>query len=165
MAEIDRLAFRPPSRRALLGAGLAFATVAGLPACSEVQAAPRPIKWNRDSCEFCHMVFADRRYSAEWWDAELHRPRVFDDFGCATLAAAEAGVIDRTDTLFWVSDDAEPGRWLDARTAHYRDGAATPMGYGHSAGTTPDHRLDFAAATKAIRDKAACEHQPQGGTK
>lgn len=162
--ETDRLAFRPPTRRAVLGTGLAFATMVGLPACSEAPAAPRPIKWNRESCEFCHMVFADRRFSAEWWDADLHRARAFDDFGCAVLAADEAGVIDRSDVAFWVSDDADPTRWLDARAVHFRDGQATAMGYGYSAGTSPLHRLDFATAAAAIRDKAACEHKPQGGT-
>ena len=113
--------------------------------------------------EFCHMTFGDRRFAAEWWDLANHRPHVFDDFGCAVLAADEAGVIDRADVAFWITDDADPARWLDARAAHYRDDTVTPMGYGHSAGSSPAHRLDFAAATRAIRDKAACEHQPTGG--
>lgn len=163
MSEIDRPASRSPTRRAVLGAGAVLATAVALPSCSEVQAAPRPIRWNRESCEFCHMVFADRRFSAEWWDADLHRARVFDDFGCAVLAAAEAGVVDRPDVAFWVSDDADPTRWLDARAAHFRDGQATAMGYGYSAGTSPVHRLDFAVAATAIRTKADCEHKPQGG--
>lgn len=151
------------SRRAVMRSGLALGAFACLPACSEVQAAPRVIKWGREACEFCHMGFADRRFAAQWWDAPNHRARAFDDFGCAVLAADEAGLLDRADVAFWVTDDADPARWLDARAARFRDGVSTPMGYGHSAGSGPAYRLDFAAAAKAIRDKAACEHPTTGG--
>lgn len=151
--------FAAPSRRALVGAALSLGALALLPACSEVKAEPRKIKWGRDTCEFCHMVFADRRFAAEIWDAGLPRARIYDDFGCAVLAADEMGVLARDDVPFWVSDDAAPDRWLDARTAHFRDGVVTPMGYGHSAGTGADHPLTFLAAATAIRDKAACEHK------
>ena len=148
-----------PSRRTVVGTGLALGLAALLPACSEAPAEPRKIRWGRDTCDFCHMVFADRSLSAEIWDEATHRARLFDDFGCAVLAAAETGVLDRADVPFWVSDDADPSRWLDARSARYRDGVVTPMGYGHSAGLGPDHPLTFAAASAAIRDKAACEHK------
>lgn len=151
-----------PSRRDLVGAGLALAGLVWLPACSEVRVEPRPIRWGRETCEFCHMGFADRRFAAEWWDDANHRARVFDDFGCAVLAADEAGLLDHADVAFWVTDDADPSRWLDARAARFRDGVATPMGYGHSAGSSPAHRLDFATAAEAIRQKAACEHAPIG---
>jgi nitrous oxide reductase accessory protein NosL len=153
---VARLAFRP-SRRALLGAALGFG-VAGLPACSEAPAEPRAIKWGRDVCDFCHMTFGDRRYAAEIWDPTTHRARIYDDFGCSVLAAADMGVLDRADVAWWVSDDADPTRWIDARTARYRGDVVTPMGYGHSAGTTPAHTLDFTAAAVAIREKAECEH-------
>ncbi len=148
------------TRRAALRSGLGLGVFACLPACSEVQAAPRPIKWGREACEFCHMVFGDRRFAAQVWDPDLHRAHVYDDFGCAVLAADENGVIDRPDVAFWVTDDGEPGRWIDARTARFRDGVITPMGYGHSAGSGPAYRLDFTAASTAIREKAACEHKP-----
>jgi len=149
--------FAAASRRdALRLAGLA--ALATLAACGPVQAAPRPIKWGRDTCEFCHMTFADRRFAAEVWDPETDRARVYDDFGCAVLAATENGTADRDDVPFWVSDDDAPATWIDARAAHYRSDATTPMGYGHSAGRSPAHRLDFRAAVSAIRDKAACEH-------
>jgi hypothetical protein len=45
-----------PTRRGILGAGLTVAAVSLLPACSEVKAEPRKIKWGRDLCEHCHMV-------------------------------------------------------------------------------------------------------------
>ena len=148
------------SRRALLRAGAAAGLAPLLPACSEVEARPRAIKWGRDTCEFCHMVLADRRYAAEFWDTEFNRARIYDDFGCAVLAAAEKGVLDRAEVRFWVSDETRPDAWLDARAARFRDGVATPMGYGHAAGAGAGYALDFAAAAKAIRDKAECEHKP-----
>lgn len=151
--------FAAPSRRTLLRGAAVFAAVACLPGCSEVTPEPRKIKWGRDVCEFCHMVFADRRFAAEIWDADLKRARIYDDFGCAVLAAAELGVPDQGGAPWWVLDDGDPGRWLDARTALYRDGVTTPMGYGHSAGTGAGHPLGFVAAASAIRDKAACEHK------
>lgn len=147
------------TRRAIVGAGLGFGVAVMLPACSEVTPEPRKIKWGRDVCEHCHMVFADKRFAAQIWDAALSRPHIYDDFGCAVLAAAEMEVLDRAEVRFWVTDDADPNRWIDARTAHYRDGVVTPMGYGHSAGPAADHPLSFAAAATAIRDKAACEHK------
>lgn len=151
-----RARFGPISRRALLAAGVAPL----LPACSEVEARPRPIKWGRDVCEFCHMTFGDRRYAAEIWDGDANRARLYDDFGCAVLAAAERGVLDKNDVRFWVTDETKPEIWLDARAARFRDGAATPMGHGHAAGPGAAYALDFAAAAKAIRDKADCEHKP-----
>lgn len=152
--------FTRPSRRAVLGAGVAALTLAALPACSEVKAEPRKIKWGRDTCEFCHMIFADRRFAAQIWDASLTRARIYDDFGCAVLAADEMGLLGRDDVVFWVTDDLDPSRWLDARSAHFRDGVTTPMGYGHSAASTAaGHPLAFTAAAAAIREKAACEHK------
>lgn len=153
LAELFAAATR---RDALRLAGLA--ALSTLSACGPVQAAPRPIKWGRDTCEFCHMTFADRRFAAEVWDPQTNRARVYDDFGCAVLASTEAGTADRDDVPFWVSDDSAPETWLDARAARYRDDAVTPMGYAHSAGRSPAHRLDFRAAVAAIRDKAACAH-------
>ena len=152
--------FAGTSRRAVLGGGLASAVVALLPACSEVTPEPRKIKWGRDVCEHCHMVFGDRRYAAQIWDASLPRARIYDDFGCAVLAAEEMGLLGRDEVRFWVTDDLDPNRWIDARTAHYRDEVVTPMGYGHSAASTAaGHPLSFSAAATAIRDKAACEHK------
>ena len=150
---------RAPSRRRLLQAGALGTLAPLLPSCTEVEAKPRAIKWGRDLCEFCHMVFADRRYVAEIWDRDYNRARIYDDFGCAVLAAAEKDVLDAQDVKFWVSDERKPETWLDARAARYRDGMVSPMGYGHAAGTGPDYTLDFASAAKAIRIKADCEHK------
>lgn len=160
---MDELFANLATRRSVLASGFGAGIFVCLSGCSEVQASPRPIKWGRETCEFCHMTFGDRRFSAEWWDGANHRARVFDDFGCAVLAADEAGVLNDPSVPFWVSDDGNPAKWLDARAARFRDGVSTPMGYGHSAGSGASHALDFATAATAIRDKAACEHQPAGG--
>lgn len=153
-APIDR-----PSRRGVIGGGFGLAFAALLPACSEVVPEPRRIKWGRDVCEHCHMVFGDKRFAAQIWDASSNRARIYDDFGCAVLAAVDLEILDRPEVPFWVTDDADPSRWLDARKARFRDGVVTPMGYGHSAGPATDHPLAFAEAAKAIRDKAECEHK------
>ena len=147
------------SRRALIRAGAACGAVAMLPACSEVTPAPRTIKWGRDLCEYCHMVFGDRRYAAEIWDAEHNRARLYDDFGCAVLAAYDLKIPDSSDIPFWVSDEARPEVWLEARGAKYRASVSTPMDYGHAAGSTDAYPLTYKAAATAIRDKAGCEHR------
>lgn len=147
------------SRRALIQAGVACGAASALPACSEVKPVPRAIKWGRDLCEYCHMVFADRRYAAEIWDRDYNRARLYDDFGCAVLAAYDLKLSDDSDVPFWVADETRPDIWLDARRANYRDAVRTPMDYGHAAGATTAYPLTFKAAAVAIRDKAGCEHR------
>jgi hypothetical protein len=145
------------SRRALLRAAGAVVAASGLPACSQAPAEPRKIRWGRDVCEFCHMTFGDRRYGAQIWDATQNRARIYDDFGCAVVAAFDAGTLDRPEVRFWTIDETKPETWLDARAAMFRP-APTPMGYDHASGAGPAYSLDFAAATKAIKIKAGCEH-------
>lgn len=150
--------FAGSTRRDVLRLAALAATSASLAACAPATPAPRKIKWGRDVCEFCHMTFADRRFAAEVWDPETNRAHIYDDFGCAVLAASETGLADHPEVPFWVTDDGAPEVWLDARAAHYRDDSVTPMGYSHSAGRGAAYRLDFPTAVAAIRDKAACEH-------
>lgn len=159
MARLDTDLKAAPSRRILMRAAAVCTLAPLLPACSEVKATPRTIKWGRDTCEYCHMVFGDRRYVAEIWDSEFNRARIYDDFGCAVLAAAEKGVLDKADVAFWANDETRPEVWLDARAAKFRDKVVTPMGYGYASGTGSAHTIDFAAAAAAIREKAECEHK------
>lgn len=147
------------SRRALLRAVPACGLAALVPACSEVTPAPRAIKWGRDLCEHCHMVFGDRRFVAQIWDAEYNRARLYDDFGCAVLAAVDRNIPDASAIPFWVNDEDQPDQWLEARTARYREGATTPMGYGFAPGRSAHHGLTFKEAATAIRVKAGCEHR------
>jgi len=104
------------------------------------------------------MPVGDPRFAAEIWDSDYGRVRIYDDFGCAVMAAEGRGEIGRSDVAFWVADETEPTRWLDARSAHYRSGAPTPMAHGYAAGPQIGHGIDFAAATSDIREKALCAH-------
>lgn len=79
------------------------------------------------------MAIGDRRFAAQIrYGSEVH---LFDDFGCALLWREEhtAGA----PTAFWVRDATDGTGWLDARTAHYRAGYPTPMGYGFGAVAEP----------------------------
>ena len=133
--------------------------LAGIAGCSEAKPGPRAIRLKRESCQTCGMPIGDPRYAAEIWDPEYGRVRVYDDFGCAVLAAYGRHELDRADIGFWVADETDPTRWLDARSARIRAGVATPMGHGHAAGPAESHPLDYTTAVAAIREKALCAHQ------
>ncbi len=130
----------------------------GLAGCSEAIPAPRAVRLKRETCDFCGMPVGDRRYAAEIWNSETGRVRVYDDFGCAVIAADRRKELSRPDIAFWVADESDPTRWLDARSAGYRAGVATPMGHGYAAGPEAGHPLDFAASSAAICEKALCAH-------
>jgi len=145
------------TRRHFICMGLCVAA-GGLIGCSDATPAPRAVRLKRDICPYCGLPVYDARYAAEIWDSEYRRVRVYDDFGCAVLAAAQRGELERTDVGFWVADETDPTRWLDARTARYRSGVKTPMEFGHAAGPADGHPLDFATAVAAVREKALCAH-------
>lgn len=146
------------TRRRFVCMGLCVFVAAGLAGCSEAKPAPRAARLKRENCQYCGMPVSDPRYVAEIWDGEYGRVRVYDDFGCAVIAACQRGELDRTDIAFWVADESDPTHWLDARSARYRSGAATPMGHGYAAGPENGHSLDFATASAAIRANALCAH-------
>lgn len=144
------------ARRRFVCMALSFAAAGALAGCSEAQPAPRAIRLKRETCDHCGMPVYDARYAAEIWNADIARVRVYDDFGCAVIAASQRKELERADIGFWVADESDPARWLDARSARYRDGVTTPMGYGYAAGPEAGHPVDFAAASAAIREKALC---------
>lgn len=152
MPQFSRRAFSRLAAGASLGALLA--------GCAQPTPAPRAIKLGRDVCDHCNMIVSELRFAAQTWDAKRGRARVFDDFGCAVLHAATAGELDRPEHLFWVSDSrAESktvGTWLEARSASYRDGFHSPMGYGYAAAAAGAYPLTYDAALAAIRKKALC---------
>lgn len=145
-----------PSRRGLVQLGLG-ACAAALAGCGDRTPAPRALRLGREPCQNCGMTVADPRWSAEIWDRDNQRIRVYDDFGCAILDAVARKEIDRPDFLIWLADETEPTRWLDARAAHFRSGVATPMGYGHAAGPQAGHPLGYAEAVAAVRARALCD--------
>ena len=146
------------TRRRFVCMALGFAAAGALAGCSEAQPAPRVVKLKRENCDYCGMPISDARYAAEIWNADISRVRVYDDFGCAVIAASQRKELERTEILFWVADETDPTRWLDARSARYRDGVATPMGHGYAAGPEAGHSTSFAAASAAICEKALCAH-------
>lgn len=144
------------TRRRFVCMGLGLAVAGGLAGCSEARPAPRAVRLKRESCDHCGMPIGDTRFASEIWNAEYGRVRVYDDFGCAVLAASARKELDRAEIAFWVADESDPSRWLDARTAHYRSGVATPMGHGYAAGPERDHPVDYVTAYTAICAKALC---------
>jgi len=146
------------SRRQVVSGAMVLIVTSVLGGCGSAVPRPRAARLKRDSCQYCGMPVSDPRFVAEIWDSDYHRVRIYDDFGCAVMAAAGRGEIERSDVAFWVADESEPSRFLDARSAHYRSGAPTPMGHGFAAGPEKGHSIDFAAATSAIREKALCAH-------
>lgn len=145
-------------RRRFICMGLGIFVAGALAGCSEARPAPRAVRLKRENCDYCGMPIGDPRYAAEIWNGDSGRVRVYDDFGCAVIAAAARNELDRVDVAFWVADESNPERWLDARSARYRTGAATPMGHGYAAGPENGHLLDFAATSAAICAKALCAH-------
>jgi hypothetical protein len=104
------------------------------------------------------MPITDARYAAEIWNTEYRRVRVYDGFTCAVLAASERGELERTDIGFWVTDETEPARWLDARSARYRLDSKTSI-HGDAAGPADgQHPLDFATAVATVRENGLCVH-------
>jgi hypothetical protein len=146
------------TRRRFVCMALSLAAAGALAGCAEAQPAPRAVKLKRENCDYCGMPISDARYAAEIWNADVSRVRVYDDFGCAVIAASQRKELERRDIAFWVADETDPTRWLDARSARYRDGVATPMGHGYAAGPEAGHPLGFAAASAAICEKALCAH-------
>jgi len=142
----------------LIGGASLSALVAG---CSQPPPGPKAIKLGRDVCDHCNMIVSELRFAVQTWDAKRHRARVFDDFGCAVLHAANAGELDDPALLFWVADSkAESktvGAWLEARSASYRDGFHTPMGHGYAAAAAGVYPLTYDMALAAVRKKALCQ--------
>ena len=115
-------------RRALL-VGLALA------ACSQGLEPVDPI-WGKQACESCRMLVSDPFYAAELVD-ESGRRHFFDDVGCLDAYLVEHQGRPRA---MWVRVGP---RWVEAESARYVTGGATPMAYGFVA---QDYGpLDFAA--------------------
>lgn len=131
----------------------ALAVWLALLACAPPAQGPVPIAWGRDACEHCQMVISAQEFAAE---ARVDgRPRKFDDPGCMLLWVDAQEREGRTVSELWVMD-RERGTWLDARTAAWRDGEHTPMGYGFAAVAAPrPDTLDFDGVRAALRAREA----------
>jgi copper chaperone NosL len=106
--------------------------------------------WGKQACESCRMIVSDPSYAAELVDARGER-HFFDDIGCLDAYLAEHPQKPRA---MWVHSGAH---WVDAASARYASGAASPMAYGFVAQESGP--LDFAT----VRRGAAAhreEHAP-----
>jgi copper chaperone NosL len=117
---------------------------------------PKPVNWDRDSCERCRMVLSDRVHSAQvrYQPEGKKRSKVlmFDDIGCAVLWLEDKPWKDDPATELWVADYRN-GQWIDARSAYYVTGRITPMEYG--LGALPEKvpgAFDFTQAKAHIYD-------------
>ena len=101
-----------------------------LVACTAGDGAIEPV-WGKQACAHCAMILSDRRFGAELV-TEAGDRLFFDDVGCMVLAIDERHL---GAPRAWVRD-AQSGRWLDARSARYVGGAASPMDFGFEARTS-----------------------------
>lgn len=109
-----------------------------LAACENGLAPVEPI-WGKQACDSCRMLLSDPSYAAEIVDPRGRR-HFFDDIGCMDAYLAEHAERPRA---LWVRSGS---RWVDAESARYASGAASPMAYGFVA----DERgnLDFAGVRR-----------------
>jgi copper chaperone NosL len=106
------------NRRAFFASSVAFGVA--VIACAKTDEPADPV-WGKEPCAHCSMIVGDKRYAGQiGGDGER---KFFDDVGCMAswLEKHDAGHA-------WVRD--EDGRWVDARTARYAEGAKTPMDFG-----------------------------------
>ncbi|HEY9448773.1 MAG TPA: nitrous oxide reductase accessory protein NosL [Gemmatimonadaceae bacterium] len=98
-----------------------------LVACS---AAPVPIAYGQDSCDYCRMQISDPRYGGELI-TRTGKVLKFDSIEC--LASYYVGLADgSTVSSTWVSDYKRPGTLISADSATFlrHGGPGSPMGRG-----------------------------------
>ena len=126
-----------------------------LAACATADKAVEPV-WTKEPCAHCAMVLTDQRFGAQLVTSAGERFH-FDDVGCMVLFASERSV---PLTHAWVRD-ADGGVWIDARSARYRAGAASPMDFGFEAhgsgGVAWDEMRDRVLAKQAKHVDARTE--------
>ncbi len=125
-------------RSALVSFGGAFVAAA----CARADSPVDPV-WGKEPCAHCRMLVGDKRYASQILEAEGER-RFFDDIGCMILWMDA----HRPPARAWVRE-ATSGVWLDARTAHYVQGARTPMDFGFEARAVDG--VSFETAREAVR--------------
>ncbi len=97
--------------------------------------------WGKQACESCRMLVSDPLYAAELVD-DGGQHHFFDDIGCLDAYLVEHRRL--TPRAMWVRSGS---RWVDAVSARYTSGAASPMAYGFVA--QEPGPLDFASVRRA----------------
>jgi hypothetical protein len=119
----------------------------GAAACTKADVPIEPA-WGKQACDECGMLLSDRGFGAQLTnDGDRY---FFDDVGCMAIFAER-----RKMPLLhaWVHA-ADSGQWIDAQTARYVDGVASPMNYGFEArGTGSLAWADVQASTLAGKGK------------
>ena len=118
-----------------------------LVACSKGTEPLDPI-WGKQACGSCRMLVSDPKYAAELVDQRGER-HFFDDIGCLDAYLAEHA--ESPPRAMWVRSGA---RWVEAESARYASGEASPMDYGFVARELGP--LDFVAVR---RGAAAHRHK------
>jgi hypothetical protein len=118
--------------------------------------AVQQMHWDRDMCERCKMAISERKFAVQIIDPKTGKDYKFDDIGCAVLWLDEEKIPWKDQAIIWITD-AKTGKWIDARTAKYADGAITPMAFGFGAYTEETlpqgaNVLDFATIARKIEE-------------
>lgn len=138
-------------RRSLLAL---MAATPVLAACKPQTEGPEDIRWGREPCEICGMIISDPHYAAEVRGGPDKKLVKFDDIGDAVHWLADQPWKDDPAVEFWVMDSDTGTEWLDARQAHFRAGALSPMDYGYAAVKLPaSDTVDFATMRKAVLER------------
>jgi len=148
-----RLAPRPVLARL---AGIMLALL--LAGCSEdPPTGPVPIKFGRDTCEFCRMIISDPRFASQIRGGPGHKAFKFDDIGEALVYLGLQSWKDEADVEIWVMDIAKGKSWLNAREAYFSPVGMSPMGFNYGATAEPrPGSMPFPEfQDKALKSKAA----------
>ena len=109
-----------------------------LAGCSDEPATgPVPIKYGRDTCDFCRMVISDPRHAAQIRGGPGHKAYKYDDLGEGLLHLARQSWKDDADVEIWVMDMTTGKTWLEARKAFYVPVRQSPMGFNYGAIAEP----------------------------
>ncbi len=124
----------PAARRSDLAGLVVLALVLLLSACSgDPPTGPVPIKYGRDTCDFCRMVISDPRFAAQVRGGPGHKAYKFDDIGEGLVWLGMQAWKDDANVEIWVNDMATGKTWLDARLAYYVQVKMSPMGFNYGA--------------------------------
>lgn len=114
---------------------IVIATLA-LSACSEdPKTGPVPIKFGRDTCDFCRMIISDPRFAAQVRGGPGHKAYKFDDIGEALVYLSQQPWKDEPAVEIWVMDLDTGKTWLKAKEAQFVPARISPMGFNYGAVT------------------------------